>query len=338
MAARSPWKANEPSRVSRSRATPARTPAARQTCREPWARARQPMPMFAARQQKQRRAGDRQDRGIFREQCEAGAQAGGAATTPTCHAVASARTRQSAAPSRRTIERSVRQHPGAGGDAEHRRKVQQHRGPQPGASIGDRRPEAEHQPGGQREQRDERQAHDDRRLAAGQMRGTPGKPPAKPADGRNIRGAARDRRRPCSFHPRPARASRRIRPAGRRPNDQQQDRAVDINGRPAGWVDPHGRRRQPKSPSDASFASGRRSTSATAARDRIELQRSPAQFVLSGRRLRLPSAVSSSAPATRATLKALMPTSNAPTSELLQAKPGPANSDWGCLAELLAGG
>ena len=36
---------------------------------------------------------------------------------------------------------------------------------------------AVHQPGGQREQRDERQPHDDRRLAAEQMRRAPAQPP-----------------------------------------------------------------------------------------------------------------------------------------------------------------
>ena len=142
---------------------------------EPGFGCRQPMPVLAARQQVDRRSAEGQHRRVFGEQRKPGTKARGQPPAQIASLERAQQTQRGA--QQRAIERPVRQHPGPGRHAEHRRKVQQYRRPQPGARIGDRGAEPVHQPGGQREQRDERQAHEDRGLAAEQMGGTPAQPP-----------------------------------------------------------------------------------------------------------------------------------------------------------------
>ena len=142
---------------------------------EPGFGCRQPMPVLAARQQVERCPGEGQHCRVFREQGQPGTKA--RCQPPAEIALLECAQQTQRGPQQRAIERAVRQYPRPGGHAEHRRQAQQYRRPQSCARIRDRGAEPVHQPAGHGEQRDERQAHEDRGLAAEQMSGAPAQPP-----------------------------------------------------------------------------------------------------------------------------------------------------------------
>ena len=96
---------------------------------EPGFGCRQPMPVLAARQQVDRRSAEGQHRRVFGEQRKPGTKA---RCQPPAQ-IASLERAQQAQRRRqqRAVERAVRQHPGPGRHAEHRRQVQQYRRPEP---------------------------------------------------------------------------------------------------------------------------------------------------------------------------------------------------------------